>query len=54
MNMCDISMMDRRFNSAHMDLVMLNFSFEFHSVLRDFDKQKFLMLVCLDERRSVR
>ena len=43
-------MLERSFISARMDLVMLNFSFEFHTVLWDFDKKKGLMLVCLDRR----
>ena len=37
-----------------MGLVMLNYSFEFHTVLWAFDKKKFLMLVFLDRRMSVR
>ena len=47
-------MLERRFISARMDLVMLKFSFEFHTVLRAFDKKKFLMLACLHQRRSDR
>ena len=50
----DDAMLERRFNSARMDLVILNFSFEFHTVLWFFDKKKFPMSVCLDRRRSVR
>ena len=50
----NVSMLERRFVSAHMDLVMLNFSFEFHTILWAFEKKKFLMLVCLDQRRSIR
>ena len=34
----DFSMLERRLVSSHMDLVMLNFSFEFHIILWDFDK----------------
>ena len=51
---CDISMTERRFISAHMDFVILNFSFDFYTILWDFDKKKFLMLVCLDQIWSVR
>ena len=46
-------MLDRRFVSAHMDLVMLHFSFEFHTVLWAFYKKNILMLACLDRRMSV-
>ena len=49
--MDDVAMLERRFISARMDLVMLNFSFEFHTV---FDKQKVLILKCLHQRRSVK
>ena len=52
--MHEVSMMERRFISARIDLAMLNFSFDFHTVLWAIDKQKFLMLVCLDRRKSVR
>ena len=52
--MGDVSMLKRRFVCARMDLVMLNFSFEFNTFLWDFDNQKFLMFVCLDRMRSVR
>ena len=48
------AMLERRFISFPMDLVMLNFSLEFHTILWAFDKQHFLMLVRLDRRRSVR
>ena len=34
----NVSMLEMRVNFAHMDLVMLNFSFEFHAVLCTFDK----------------
>ena len=51
--MGDFSILEMRFVSARMELVMLNISFEFHTVLWALDKH-FLMLVCLDRRRSVR
>ena len=47
-------MMVRRLISSCMDFLMLNFSFEFHTVLWDFDKKKILMLILLCLRRSVR
>ena len=36
--MSEFVMLERRFVSSHMDLVMLNFSFEFHTFLWTFDK----------------
>ena len=47
-------MLLRRLILALMDFVMLNLSFEFHTILWVFDKQKFLMLIFLDTRRPVR
>ena len=38
----DDAMLERRFISARMDLVTLNFSFEFHTVLWAFDKKNCL------------
>ena len=52
--MGDVAMMERRFISAHMDLVMLNVSFDFYTILWDFYKQKFVILICMCRRRSVR
>ena len=52
--MVDNVMLERRFISSCMELSMLNFSFEFHTILWAFEKKKFLMLVCLDQRRSIR
>ena len=46
-------MMVRRLISAHMDFVILNFSFEFHTILWAFDEQKFLTLTFLDVRMHV-
>ena len=37
-----------------MDFVMLDFSFDVHTVLWALDKQKFLILRFLDVRRSVK
>ena len=34
----DVAILERRFISSRMDLGMLNFSFEFHTVLWTFDK----------------
>ena len=50
--MGNIDMQEKRLISARMDFVMLNLSFEFHTVFWDFYKQSF-MLMLLD-RRSVR
>ena len=50
----DISMLESRVISSRMDLAISNFSFEFHTFLWDFDKQKFFMLIFLDRRSSVR
>ena len=36
-----------------MNFVILNCSFEFHTVLCDFDKQKFFILMFLDLMRSI-
>ena len=41
--MINIAMLDRRLMLAHMDFVMLNLSFEFCTVMRDFDEQKFFI-----------
>ena len=38
----NFAMLERRLISFHMEFVMLNFSFEFHTVLWDFDEQFFL------------
>ena len=34
----DVSILERKFSSARIDLAMLNFSFEFHTVLCTFDR----------------
>ena len=52
--MCNISILARRLILAHMYFVMLNFSFEFHTVLQDFYNQKFFMLIFLDLSRYIR
>ena len=41
---CDVSIIERRFISVHMDLEILNFSFEFHTVLWAFDNQKLFIV----------
>ena len=46
--------MVRRRNLALMGFVMLNLSLEFHTVFQDLERQKFLMLMFLDARRSAR
>ena len=40
----DATMLERRIIYAHMDFVTLNFSFEFHTLLWAFDKQKFFYI----------
>ena len=50
----DVAMLERRVFSPRMNFAMLNFYFELHTVLWAFDKEIFLMLVCLDQMRSVR
>ena len=44
----------RRLILARIEFVMLNFSFEFHTVLWVFNKQKFLILMFLDLRMHAR
>ena len=52
--MGNIAMLEKRFTSSHIDFAMLNLSFEFHTILWAFDKQKVFMLIFLDRRNSVR
>ena len=47
-------MLTRRLVSVCMCFVMLNFSLDFHNFLCAFDKQKFLMLMFLDLRMSIK
>ena len=50
----DVAILARRLILARADFVMLNFSFEFHTISWEFDKKKLLMLMFLDLSRSVR
>ena len=49
-----LDMLDRRLSSSLIGFVMMSFSLDFHTVLRDLDRQKFLMGVLLEASRSGR
>ena len=50
----EVPILEGSFISAHVCFIVLNFSFELHTVLWDFDKKKFFMLMLLDRRVSVK
>ena len=50
----DVAMLERRLISVNIYFVMLNLSFESHTVLWALDEQKFFVLIFLDQRRYVR